>query len=181
MPKDGNNPKMSNFEDMLSKTRDMAQTLNRKSAQCLEISRKRVEYLDAKTKLSKAYEKFGKLQYKASVGEDVDENEYAVAVADIAVLLGRIEELNKEIDSSKVIKDADELKRGAEELKDEVISASKEAREVITQQAKEILKAVKKSVDNYSPSPSGTEIEVEFKEEPQSDGEPETQDNKTEE
>ena len=40
MPKDGNNPKMSNFEDMLSKTRDMAQTLNRKSAQCLEISRK---------------------------------------------------------------------------------------------------------------------------------------------
>lgn len=164
MPKEGTNPKISNFEDMLSKTRDMAQMLNKKSAQCLEISRKRVEYLDAKTKLSKAYEKFGKLQYNASVGEDVDENEYAVAVADIAALLSRLEELNKDIDSSKVIKDADELKRGAEEFKDEVINASKEAREAIIQQAKEILKAVKKSVDSNSPVAGGTETEVEFTE-----------------
>ena len=87
MPSNANNPKISNFEEVLSKTKDMAQMLNKRSAQCIEVSRKRVEYLDAKSKLSKAYEKFGRLQYKASLGEDVDENEYAVAVADIAALI----------------------------------------------------------------------------------------------
>lgn len=185
MPSNANNPKFSNFEEMLSKTKDMAQMLNKRSAQCIEVSRKRVEYLDAKSKLSKAYEKFGRLQYKASLGEDVDENEYAVAVADIAALISKIDDLNEEIDTSKVMKDTEDLKRGAEELKDEVISASKEAREVIAQRSKEILKAVKKSVDAYSPVTVSSEIEVEFKEDPEpsqeAEKEEENTENKTEE
>lgn len=180
MPSNANNPKISNFEEMLSKTKDMAQMLNKRSAQCIEVSRKKVEYLDAKSKLSKAYEKFGKLQYKASLGEDVDENEYAVAVADIAALISKIDDLSKEIDTSKVMRDTEDLKRGAEELKDEVISASKEAREVIAQRSKKILKAVKNSVEAYSPVTVNSEIEVEFKEDPEPSQEVEKEEENTE-
>ena len=66
-----------------------------------------------------------------------------------------------------------------------MISASKEAREVIAQRSKEILKAVKKSVDAYSPVTVSSEIEVEFKEDPEpaqkAEKEEENTENKTEE
>ena len=55
-----NNPKL---EEMFNKTKDVAENMSKKSAERLEISRKKVELLDAKAKLSKFYEKFGKLQY----------------------------------------------------------------------------------------------------------------------
>ena len=54
-----NNPKL---EEMFNKTKDVAENMSKKSAERLEISRKKVELLDAKAKLSKFYEKFGKLQ-----------------------------------------------------------------------------------------------------------------------
>ena len=44
-----NNPKL---DEMLAKTRDMAETVSKKSAEHLELSRKRVELLDTKSKLS---------------------------------------------------------------------------------------------------------------------------------
>lgn len=162
---DGNVHKISNIEEVFSKTRTVAESLNKKGSLCIELSRKRVEYLDAKTKLSKAYEKFGKLQFSASLGEDVDENEYASAVADITALKERMETLSEELDGAKVVKDTDDLKREAEELKQEVKIASKEAKEVIIQQAKDVLKAVQNSVKaNNIPVQDGEEIEVEFKE-----------------
>ena len=54
-----NNQKL---EEMFNKTKDVAENMSKKSAERLEISRKKVELLDAKAKLSKLYEKFGKLQ-----------------------------------------------------------------------------------------------------------------------
>lgn len=162
---DGNVHKISNIEEVFTKTKTVAESLNKKGSLCIELSRKRVEYLDAKTKLSKAYEKFGKLQFSASCGEEVDENEYAAAVADITALRERIETLSEELDGAKAVKDTDDLKREAEELKQEVKIASKEAKEAIIQQAKDVLKVVQNSVKtNNIPVQDNEEIEVEFKE-----------------
>ena len=119
--------KFTNFEEMFSKTKNVAETLNKKGAMYLELSRKRIEYMDSKSKLSKAYEKFGRLQYEAYIGNEVDENEYACAVADISALKEKTETLSAELEEAKN-KDAQELKKGAEEFKNEVKSASKEAR-----------------------------------------------------
>ena len=77
-----NNQKL---EEMFNKTKDVAENMSKKSAERLEISRKKVELLDAKAKLSKFYEKFGKLQYLKYIGEEVSDEEItncANAIAD---------------------------------------------------------------------------------------------------
>ena len=77
-----NNQKL---EEMFNKTKDVAENMSKKSAERLEISRKKVELLDAKAKLSKLYEKFGKLQYSKYIGEEVSDEEItdcANAIAD---------------------------------------------------------------------------------------------------
>ncbi|MCC8016629.1 MAG: hypothetical protein LIO43_04545 [Clostridiales bacterium] len=142
MPKDFYSPKLTNFEDVLSKTKSVAQTINKKSAKFLEISKKQVEYLDAKNKLSKAYENFGKMQYSAYKGEDVDENEYACTVADITAYNERIKALSQEIEKSKSSDSSVDFKSEADDFKEEVKNASKEATDVTIQQAKEFLKVI---------------------------------------
>lgn len=153
--------KFTNFEEMFSKTKNVAETLNKKGAMYLELSRKRIEYMDSKSKLSKAYEKFGRLQYEAYIGNEVDENEYACAVADISALKEKTETLSAELEEAKN-KDAQELKKGAEEFKNEVKSASKEAHDVIVQQAKDFFRAVQLSVKSGAPYDPGSEIHAEF-------------------
>ena len=67
-----NNPKL---EEMFNKTKDVAENMSKKSAERLEISRKKVELLDAKAKLAKLYEKFGKLNYAKYIGDEISEDE----------------------------------------------------------------------------------------------------------
>ena len=77
-----NNPKL---EEMFNKTKDVAENMSKKSAERLEISRKKVELLDAKAKLAKLYEKFGKLNYAKYIGDEISEDEIkdcANAIAD---------------------------------------------------------------------------------------------------
>ncbi len=155
--------KFTNFEEMFSKTRTVVETLNKKGAMYLELSRKKIEYMDAKSKLSKAYEKFGRLQYDAYIGNEVDENDYACTVADISALKEKTETLSAELEEAKN-KDTEELKKGAEELKNEVKSASKEARDVIVQQAKDFFRAVQLSVRSGASYDPGSEITTDFKE-----------------
>ena len=59
--------KISNFDldDVLSRTRTFTEEVSKKSAEALELSRKKVECLDIKAKLSKAYERYGRLAYEA--------------------------------------------------------------------------------------------------------------------
>ena len=59
--------KISNFDldDMLSRTRTFTEEVSKRSAEALELSRKKVECLDIKAKLSKAYERYGRLAYEA--------------------------------------------------------------------------------------------------------------------
>ncbi len=85
------------FEDMLNKTKQYA----RKSAEAIEISRKKIELLDAKTKLSKAYEKFGKQQFAIYDGETVDEQELEATANEIIILKGQVEYLDQEIATFK--------------------------------------------------------------------------------
>ncbi len=164
MAKPDNGSKITNFEDVISKAKNVSEVLNKKGSAYLELSRKRIEYMDAKSKLAKAYEKFGKLQYSAYIGEEVNEDEYAAAVADIAAYRERLDALASELDDAKMPKDADDLKKNAEELKNEMKSASTEAVDSFVRQARDFLKGVQLSVKSVTPSNVTGEVEVEYKE-----------------
>ncbi|MCH5320927.1 MAG: hypothetical protein J1E36_04145 [Eubacterium sp.] len=93
-----NNPKL---EEFFNKTVDMAEALGKKSAEHLEISRKRIECLDAKTKLSKLYEKYGELQYSLFIGEEIDSAELEDIANRISLLKEKISVLTEEIEEAK--------------------------------------------------------------------------------
>lgn len=93
-----NNPKL---EEVLNKTKDVAETVGKKSAEYLDVSRKRIECLDAKTKLSKLYEKFGEMQYNSFIGETVDQAELENTANSIAQLKEKIELYTVEIEEAK--------------------------------------------------------------------------------
>jgi hypothetical protein len=93
-----NNPKL---EEVFSKTKDVAESMSKRSAEHIEISRKRVEILDAKTKLSKQYEKFGEMQYNIHIGEQVDASELEETANRISALKEKIDVLSIEVEDAK--------------------------------------------------------------------------------
>ena len=93
-----NNQKL---EEMFNKTKDVAENMSKKSAERLEISRKKVELLDAKAKLSKLYEKFGKLQYLKYIGEEVSDEEITDCANAIADYKEKIQLYTAEIEKAK--------------------------------------------------------------------------------
>ena len=93
-----NNQKL---EEMFNKTKDVAENMSKKSAERLEISRKKVELLDAKAKLSKLYEKFGKLQYSKYIGEEVSDEEITDCANAIADNKEKIQLYTAEIEKAK--------------------------------------------------------------------------------
>lgn len=93
-----NNEKL---EEVFNKTKDVAESVGKKSVEHLEISRKRVECLDAKTKLAKAYEKFGRLQYEAYIGNEADTHEIEGIAIKISELKNKIDSLTQEIEVAK--------------------------------------------------------------------------------
>lgn len=86
-----------NLEEVLSKTKTYA----KKSAEAIEISRKRIELLDAKTKLTKAYEKYGKLHFAVYEGNEADEQAIEATAQEILMLKSQCEFLEAEIDAFK--------------------------------------------------------------------------------
>lgn len=92
-----NSAKHGNFEEVLTKTKNYAEQATKKSAERIEISKKKIELLDAKSKLNKAYESFGKLQYEAYTGENVSEEEIQAKVQEIQLLTSKIDYLEAEI------------------------------------------------------------------------------------
>lgn len=94
-----NNPKL---EEVFNKTRDMAETVSKKSAEHLEMSRKKVECLDAKTKLSRLFEKYGEMQYNSYIGEEVNQSELEDVANRIASLKEKIDLLTIEIEEAKL-------------------------------------------------------------------------------
>lgn len=132
-----NNPKI---EEMLNKTKDVAEMVGKKSAEHIEISRKKIECIDAKAKLAKAYEKYGQLQYNAVCGEDVELSEIESVALRITELKEKIDFLNSEIEAAK------------SEFNEKVSAATKKTKE-----------AFKKEFDKSSgqaSTPSDDEIDV---------------------
>lgn len=89
------------LDEIISKTKGVAETVGRKSAEGIDVSRKKIESLDTKTKLSKAYEKFGMLQYKIYNGEEADIVEFEEIAGEIRVLTEKLDALNVELEDAK--------------------------------------------------------------------------------
>lgn len=95
--------------------------------------------------------KYGRLQFSLSMEEAIDENELDMLTAQITAYREKINSLKAELDDST---DKEELKREAEELKKEVISASQEAREAIKKQMDEVCRNAKIAFNKSSGSTS---------------------------
>ena len=72
--------------------------------------------------------KYGRIQFNVFAGEEIDENELDMLTAQIITYREKLAELKAQLDE---VNDTTDLKREAEDLKKEVIIASKEAKEVI--------------------------------------------------
>ena len=93
-----NNPKL---EEMLNKTKNAAEVFGKKSAERIEISKKKIELFDIKSKLNKLYEDFGRYQYNAFVKGSADESEVSARIDEITDLEKKCEELNIDIEYAK--------------------------------------------------------------------------------
>lgn len=96
-----NSAKQGNFEEVLAKTKIYAEDAAKKSAERLEISKKKIELLDSKTKLAKAYEHFGKVQYAVVEGAEVDEEEINSCIEEISLQKSRADLLEAQIEEMK--------------------------------------------------------------------------------
>lgn len=94
-----NNPKI---EEMLNKTKSLAEDLSKKSAEHLEVSRKKVEIIDAKAKLSKLYEKYGEIQFNASLGIEPDDERVREITDKIKLYREKIADLSEEVERAKM-------------------------------------------------------------------------------
>lgn len=130
---------MANFDELFNKTKVVAESLNKRGAKAIDLSRKRIEFLDVKSKLAKFYEKYGKLQFELAAGEEIDEAELEVLTAQIIAHREKYASLKAELDENSSVS-TDDLKREAEELKKEVINASQEAGRVIKKQVDEVMR-----------------------------------------
>lgn len=92
-----NAKKNGSIDEVINKTKEYA----KKSAQAIEISRKRIELLDTKTKLAKAYEKYGKQQFALYEGEEVNQDEINASCEEIVMLKSQSEFLEAEIEAFK--------------------------------------------------------------------------------
>ncbi len=92
-----NAKKNGSIDEVINKTKEYA----KKSAQAIEISRKRIELLDTKTKLAKAYEKYGKLQFAVYDGGEVNQDDLEATCEEIIMLKSQSEFLEAEIEAFK--------------------------------------------------------------------------------
>ncbi len=140
---------MGNFDELFNKTRIVAESINKKGAKAIDLSHKRIEYLDVKSKLSKFYEKFGMLTFSASLGEETDQGEMDMLKAQITAYREKLNTLKAQLDESRNI-DSQELKKEAQEFKNEVISVSQEAGKVIKRQMDEVKRSAKNAFKSVS-------------------------------
>lgn len=115
-----NSAKHGNFEEVLNKTKSYAEDAAKKSAERLEISKKKIELLDSKTKLVKAYENFGKLQFEAYEGKSVSQDEFDACIEEITLQKNRADLLDKEIEELKIVFSEPLTKREAKQAERKV-------------------------------------------------------------
>lgn len=137
----------TNFEEAFSRTKTVADKINVKSAKYIELSRKKIEYFDTKSKLSKAYSKYGELQYMKFIGDEIDEKELSELANKIAEYREKINILKEEMKKNEEYNNAEDLKKEAERFASDVKDASKEMKDAISNQVKEA-KEVKEVIVN---------------------------------
>lgn len=93
-----NNPKL---EEMLNKTKNVAETVGKKNAEHWQYSRKKLECLDLKAKLSRHYERFGRLQYEAFIGGDPNHIDIEETANAIAAVREKLAILNEELEKAR--------------------------------------------------------------------------------
>ncbi|MGN1329264.1 MAG: hypothetical protein ACI4V4_06165 [Eubacterium sp.] len=118
-----NNEKL---EEVFNKTKDVAESVSKKSAERIELSRKRVELFDAKAKLSKLYEKYGKLQYGIRIGDEIGHEVLTDYENQIAELREKIDIYTKDIEEAK------------EAFNESMSQAAKRTRDAFCQDGKEV-------------------------------------------
>ncbi|MDD6728486.1 MAG: hypothetical protein PUE08_04605 [Eubacteriales bacterium] len=89
------------FEDVFNKTRDVAESVSKKSVERIELQRKKVELINIKTKLSKLYEKYGKFMYGILIGDEIGDEVIHDIENQIAELREKAEVYSKEIEEAK--------------------------------------------------------------------------------
>lgn len=96
-----NSVKKGDLDEMINKTKNYAEVAAQKSAERLEISKKKIELLDSKTKLVKAYERLGKLQFSIYEGNEVNQDELDAVIEEIQLYKSRSEYLDDEVEVLK--------------------------------------------------------------------------------
>lgn len=142
-----NSAKSGNFEEVLTKTKYYAEDAAKKSAERLEISKKKIELLDSKTKLVKAYEKFGKLQYEIFEGNEIDKDELNACVEEIQLHKSRSEYLDVEIEELKAAFLESLTKKEAKIYEKETRRSEKEAERQARREAREAKKNKANDID----------------------------------
>jgi hypothetical protein len=107
----------SRIEEVFNKTRDVAEVVGKKSAERIELSRKKVECIDAKAKLNKLYESYGRLSYDMLNGVEVNQHELDNIADRITGQRAKIDSLQAEIEYAKEAL-ADSLAEVAKQAKD---------------------------------------------------------------
>ena len=86
---------MADFNDILEKSKDIAQTAAEKSQEIYQFSKLNIELADVKRKLNQNFSSIGK-QYYEAVKEGKD-------VPDFAAIIEEIDLLNDEIDQKQAL------------------------------------------------------------------------------
>lgn len=87
-----------NFDEMLNRTRSVAEAFSEKSAKAIDVSRKKIELIDTTKRLEKAYAAFGRYQYSAMHGEEISESAVEASLVEIEQLREKVKQLEDEID-----------------------------------------------------------------------------------
>ncbi len=108
------NIKISNFDELFSKTKTVAERLNKKGAQAFDMSRKDWIIWMPRRRYPSFMKKYGRIQFNVFAGEEIDENELDMLTAQIITYREKLAELKAQLDE---VNDTTDLKREAEDLK----------------------------------------------------------------
>ncbi len=146
------------LEDVIEKTKSAAESFSKNGSKQLSLSKKRIEYMDAKSKISKAYTKFGQYVYEKEIGLDVDEDDLKVVFTQIKAYRERINVLEDELNSAK-----EEVKSDVSDIMKSFATVS----EPIKKQTEEVIKNAKEAFKISKDKPEATDdedIEIEYDE-----------------
>lgn len=114
------------LEEVFNKTKDVAESMSKKSAERIELSRKKVELFDAKARLAKLYEKYGRLQYGVRIGDEIGQEVLSDYENQIAELREKIDIYTKDIEDAKAA------------FNESMAQAAKRTRDAFTQDSREV-------------------------------------------